>query len=222
MATGRRKGSEHSSTRLKLIEAAESLMIEEGYAAVTARRLAVKGELKSQLLHYYFESMDELFAAVIRRRGEVNLEKMVKELASVHPLEILWNFRNDPANIRISNEFLALAAHRPAVSAEVKRFAEQQRIVKAAAVSRYFETQGVDPPVPPTVIVMILTSLSTLLNSEAAQGISLGHAELQEWTQGWLGNLQGGVDPAHGSATGKLRATDLPQARQRRTARKSR
>ena len=81
MAIGRRKGSEHSATRLKLIEAAESLMLEEGYAAVTARRLAVKGGLKSQLLHYYFEDMDELFAAVIRRRGEVNLEKMVRELA---------------------------------------------------------------------------------------------------------------------------------------------
>ncbi len=221
MAVGRRKGSEHSITRLKLIEAAESLMLEEGYAAVTARKLAVKGDLKSQLLHYYFESMDELFAAVIRRRGELNLEKMVRELATAHPLETVWNSRNDPANNRISNEFLALASHRPAVSTEVKRFAEQQRIVKAAAVSRYFEAQGIDPPIPPTVIVMILTSLSTLLNSEAAQGISLGHSELQKWTQDWLGNLQEGIDPALGSATRKVRAGDLPEARKRRTTRKS-
>lgn len=221
MAIGRRKGSEKSGTRLKLIEAAESLMLEEGYAAVTARKLAVKGGLKSQLLHYYFEDMDELFAAVIRRRGEVNLEKMVRELATAHPLEVLWNFRNDPANIRISNEFLALASHRPAVSAEVKRFAEQQRIVKAAAVSRYFETQGIDPPIPPTVIVMILTSLSTLLNSEAAQGISLGHAELQKWTKDWLGNLQEGIAPAHGTATEKMHTGDLPQTRKRRTSGKS-
>ncbi len=202
MAIGRRKGSEHSATRLKLIEAAESLMLEEGYAAVTARKLAVKGGLKSQLLHYYFENMDELFAAVIRRRGEVNLEKMVKELATKRPLEVLWNFRNDPANIRISNEFLALASHRPAVTAEVKRFAEQQRIVKAAAVSRYFEALEIEPPIPPKVIVMILTGLSVLLNSEAAQGISLGHAELQKWTNDWLTELQKGVDPGHSSANG--------------------
>ena len=205
MAIGRRKGSEHSATRLKLIEAAESLMLEEGYAAVTARRLAVKGKLKSQLLHYYFESMDELFAAVIRRRGEVNLEKMVMELATAHPLEVLWNFRNDPANIRISNEFLALAAHRPAVSTEVKRFAEQQRIVKAAAVSRYFETQEIDPPIPPTVIVMILTSLSTLLNSEAAQGIFLGHSELQKWTKDWLNGLQTDLPPGEAPKTPRRR-----------------
>ena len=215
MTTERRKGSEHSGTRLKLVEAAESLMLEEGYAAVTARRLAVKAGLKSQLLHYYFEDMDELFAAVIRRRGEVNLEKMVRELAAAHPLEVLWNFRNDPGNIRISNEFLALASHRPAVTAEVKRFAEQQRIVKAAAVSRYFETQEFAPPIPPTVIVMILTSLSTLLNSEAAQGISLGHAELQKWTKDWLGKLQKDIDPDSGHAADKALPVGSPETPRR-------
>ena len=43
-------------------------MLEEGYAAVTSRRVAAKANLKPQLVHYYFRTMDDLFLAIHRRR----------------------------------------------------------------------------------------------------------------------------------------------------------
>src|SRR5580693_6739527 len=56
-----------ASTREAILAAAETIMTEEGYAAVTSRRVAEKAGLKSQLVHYYFGTMDELFVAVYER-----------------------------------------------------------------------------------------------------------------------------------------------------------
>ena len=65
-----------------LLDAAERVMIAEGYAAVTSRRVAAEAGLKPQLVHYYFATMDDLFLAVFRRRAEVGLERQAAALAS--------------------------------------------------------------------------------------------------------------------------------------------
>ena len=74
MTSARRIGAPDAKNRGLLLDAAEQLMIEEGYAAVTSRRLANKAGLKPQLVHYYFRTMEELFLEVFRRRGEEALE----------------------------------------------------------------------------------------------------------------------------------------------------
>ena len=56
-----------------LLDAAEQLMLDDGYAAVTSRRVADKAGLKPQLVHYYFRTMDDLFEAIFRRRAEQGL-----------------------------------------------------------------------------------------------------------------------------------------------------
>src|SRR5262249_23627983 len=60
MASSRRRGDESSATRALLLEAAEDLMREEGYPAVTTRRLAGRVGVSNQLVHYYFRTMDDL------------------------------------------------------------------------------------------------------------------------------------------------------------------
>src|SRR5205823_13649069 len=61
-----RIGCEDLKTRAKLLDADEKLLLEEGYAAVTSRRVAAKAGLKPQLVHYYFRTMDDLFIEVFR------------------------------------------------------------------------------------------------------------------------------------------------------------
>ena len=51
-------------------------MLEEGYAAVTSRRVAAQAGLKPQLVHYYFRTMDDLFLAAYRRRADQGLERL--------------------------------------------------------------------------------------------------------------------------------------------------
>ena len=66
----RRIGATDSQSRAQLLDAAEQLMLDEGYAAVTSRRVAARAGLKPQLVHYYFRTMDDLFIEVFRRRAE--------------------------------------------------------------------------------------------------------------------------------------------------------
>ncbi len=71
-----------AKNRTVLLDAAEKVMLEHGYAAVSSRRVAEQAGLKPQLVHYYFVNMDELLAEVFRRRAEQGLEFQAKALAS--------------------------------------------------------------------------------------------------------------------------------------------
>ena len=73
MTSARRIGAPDAKNRALLLDAAEQLMLEQGYAAVSSRRVAEKAGLKPQLVHYYFRGMDELFSAVFRRRAEAGI-----------------------------------------------------------------------------------------------------------------------------------------------------
>ena len=71
-------------------------MLEEGYAAVTSRRVAERAGLKPQLVHYYFRTMEDLFLAVFRRRAEAGPGGAHHALQSPQPLWALWRFSTDP------------------------------------------------------------------------------------------------------------------------------
>src|ERR1700731_1138234 len=94
MTSARRIGAPDAKNRTLLLDVAERLMIEEGYAAVTSRRLASRAGLKPQLVHYYFRTMEELFLEVFRRRGEEALEVHAQMLQSPQPLWALWAIRH--------------------------------------------------------------------------------------------------------------------------------
>ena len=191
----RRRGSETSATRTVLLDAAEQLICEEGYPAVSARRLAAKAGLKPQLVHYYFRTMDDLFVAVVRRGGDRSLERLAKALASPQPLRAVWNVGNDQKTARLSVEFLALANHRKAIRAEVKRYAEQMRIVQAAALTRQFEVHGAGLGITPLTAVVLTVAAANLLFLESSLGISLGHSETQAFIEGSLQKIERNVAP---------------------------
>jgi TetR/AcrR family transcriptional regulator len=186
VASGRRRGVESSATRAILIEAAGRLIREEGYAAVTARRVASEAGLKPQLVHYYFSTMDDLFVAVVRRGGELMLEQVATALASGEPLRAVWHLSREAWASSTSMEYLALANRRKAVRNEVRRFSEQVRSVQLAALTRFFEERGIDPSIDPIVTLVLMSSVSQLLMLEEALGMSLGHAETAAFIEGVL------------------------------------
>jgi AcrR family transcriptional regulator len=199
MTSARRIGAPDAKNRGLLLDAAEQLMIEEGYAAVTSRRLANKAGLKPQLVHYYFRTMEELFLEVFRRRGEEALEVHALLMQSPQPLWAVWRFGTDPAFTRISMEFMALANHRKEMRAEIayyaERFREQQRQAVTAALQRY----GVDnAEMPPVVFTVLMSSLSRFLVLEQAVGISAGHSETVELVESYLRRLEGEPQPVPG------------------------
>ena len=152
MASARRIGAPDAKNRMALVDAAEQLMIDEGYAAVTSRRVADKAGLKPQLVHYYFRTMDDLFLEVFRRYADQGMEAHRQALESPQPLWALWRFGINPAASRLTMEMAALANHRKELRAEISRYAElfreQQRAVFVTALERH----GVLPDdVPPIV-----------------------------------------------------------------------
>jgi TetR/AcrR family transcriptional regulator len=199
----RRRGTETSATRTTLLDAAEQLICEEGYAAVSARKLASKAGLKPQLVHYYFRTMDDLLVAVVRRGGDRSLEHLAKALSSPAPLRAVWNVGNDRKTARLSVEFLALANHRKAIRAEVKRYAEQMRIVQAAALTRQIEALGADFGVTPLTAVVLTVAAANLLFLESALGISLGHGETQAFIERSLQKIEAKGKPPRAPGPGK-------------------
>ncbi|OBF60598.1 TetR family transcriptional regulator [Mycobacterium sp. 852002-51971_SCH5477799-a] len=205
MTSARRIGAPDAKNRGLLLDAAERLMLEEGYAAVTSRRLANKAGLKPQLVHYYFRTMEELFLEVFRRRAEEALEVHAQMLKLPQPLWALWRFGTDPAFTRISMEFMALANHRKEMRAEIayyaERFREEQRQAVATALERYgsrIQDEGQDIDIPPVVWTVLMSSLSRFLVLEQAIGMSAGHAETLELVENYLRRLEGEPQPIEG------------------------
>ena len=192
MASARRIGAPDAKNRMALVDAAEQLMIDEGYAAVTSRRVADKAGLKPQLVHYYFRTMDDLFLEVFRRYADQGMEAHRQALESPQPLWALWRFGINPAASRLTMEMAALANHRKELRAEISRYAElfreQQRAVFVTALERH----GVLPDdVPPIVWSILLTGVSTVVMMGEALGVTAGHAETLEVVERYLTLMEG-------------------------------
>lgn len=187
MASTRRIGLEDSESRALLLDAAEQVMREEGYGAVSSRRIAEKAGLKHQLVFYYFRTMDDLFLALIRRRTERGLERMTRALASNQPLRAAWEFSRDPTDTALTVELMALANHRKAVAAEIVRYGEQIRSMQIGASSRILKDHGIDPgEYPPAAVIFLIHAISRVIVMDDVLGLSGGHPEIEMVVERWL------------------------------------
>ncbi len=172
-------GREDSATRSALLDAAEQMMREEGYAAVTSRRVAAKALVRAQLVHYYFPTMDDLFLALFRRRAQTGLPLMAKALEDGRVFQVLWQQNTDRANATMNLEFMALANHRKSLRTEFAKFGEELRRLQHQALLRHFKTSGVNPEIDPRVMTFLFASAGILLALESEAGISFGHAKVR-------------------------------------------
>ncbi len=184
VAATRRMGVETSETRTQLIEAAARLVQKEGYAAVTAGRLAEKFGLKRHIVHYYFRTIEDLLIAVMRLESERVRQLVVRALKSQDPLTMIWE--RCRAMTATTSELLALAPHRKAIRLEIKRDTEEFRAMLTQALERHLELRGLKLTVPPMVAITSMQCLAQNLAVEAALDISLGHAETKATVEMWL------------------------------------
>ncbi len=172
----RRIGALTSKTRSSLLKAAESLMRESGYAAVTSRRLAAKAGLKPQLVHYYFRTMDELFLALFRRVAAGFAQRQTAILKAREPLKALWNLTSDPKGVVLTYEFVALANHRKAIRAEIAEVGDRLRQGQAKILARCLGDAATGATRwSPVFSAVLLDSLARNLALESALGVSVGH-----------------------------------------------
>lgn len=193
VAATRRYGSENSRSRAALLDAAESLMLAEGYAAVTSRRVAAEAGLKPALVHYYFRTMDDLFLALHRRRSEHRLQLQAELLASDQPLWALWDFSRDPPGTALTMEFVALANHRKVIRAELTASAERFRAEQVEALARTLNRYEISSDqCPPAVAALLISSISRfLVIEEEMLEVFTGHQETIAYVERFIRQLEG-------------------------------
>jgi AcrR family transcriptional regulator len=182
-------GLESAKTRAQLIEAAEQIVRDEGYAAVTARRLAERVGLKRQIVHYYFRTIDELLMAVARSMSEGFRKRFNEALNSDEPFRATLEFAIDAT--AKTYEFVALALRHKAVGAEMKRMVEELRQAETEALARYMKRRGIEPQIPPVVMTIVMRYVAQSLAVEAAVGVTTGHAEAKAFVDEWLRTCAG-------------------------------
>lgn len=186
MSTQKAPSGRESTTRRALIRATAQVMLEEGYAAATSRRVAAQAGVKPALVHYYFPSMDDLFVAVLQAGAETNLSTQQEAFAEDSPLHALWEL-NSAQGAALWMEFMALANHRKAIGVELKAYSERVRDIEAAAMAGVLRAHGVDmEDFPPVVMSMLLTQSARSLCNEEAVGVTEGHAEFRAFVERFL------------------------------------
>ena len=178
------------ATREALIEATAQIMLAEGYAAATSRRVAAKAGVKPALVHYYFPSMDDLFVAVLRDKAESNLEHQRHAIAEAQPLHALW-LLNSATDAQLFTEFLAMANHRKAIRSEIVSYAMRFRDLEEGAMTLALKARGIDlEAFPPVVMSMIMGSLARMVLHEQGLGITRGHAQARAFIEQCLDRFE--------------------------------
>lgn len=181
MTTQRRMGVEGAKNRELLVDAAALILVEEGYAAITARRVAEKAGLKVQLVYYYFQAMDDVILAVVRRNSARRQEQIEQAMASPEPLRALWDMTSDPSIAITSSELVALANHRETIRTEIVAAAREMRKLQIELVARVLESRGIDQSrYPAGAVVTIGAALARALAQDSAMGVVEGYDEAVE------------------------------------------
>lgn len=183
-------------------------MLEQGYAAVSSRRVADRAGVKAPLVHYYFPTLDDLLLSVLRRRADYLLARLSAALESDRPLHALWEFNIDPTWTALMVEFMALGNHRKMIRAENSSVGQRMRQLQVDALPGILERCGVDTDtLPPVALAVLMTSIARNLMLERAGGVSLGHAEAIAAIECWLGGAEEVArDPGRGARRRTRRA----------------
>lgn len=185
----RRIGSQTSAVRDTIIAAAAQVLQEEGAASLTATSVAKRAGVKAHMVHYYFRSIDDLVLALVRQHGALGLKNTARAIASDEPLRALWDIEMAYKWGVVAMEFSALAVHRDAVRTEMTRFIEDMRNLQAEGIARHFQLRGVECPIPPMALTIMISGIARQLVREKAFNVGLGHQEMLAVVEQFLESL---------------------------------
>ncbi|WP_018502027.1 TetR/AcrR family transcriptional regulator [Parafrankia discariae] len=191
MTSPRRVGAVTSKTRALLLDCAENLMLEQGYAAVTYRGVAAQAEVTAGLVQYYFPTLEDLLVALVRRGIEHNIARLATSLETSPPLRAVWEHAGDRTRAALMAEFMALANHHKTIRAELAKAGEQARELALAAVSERSGDYGRPAgTAPPEALIFLMISTPRMIAMEETIGLSTFHAETIEFIERYLDEVE--------------------------------
>jgi AcrR family transcriptional regulator len=186
----RRMGPAGSANWLAMLDGAEDILREEGYAALTSRAVAERIGVKQRLVYYYFATMDDLIVETFRRLSVRELERMDRVLAAPKPLHELWDVLMHTTDARLISEFMALANRSDGLKAEVIAFIERSRALQVKALTAALAARGRDTAIAPVGLIMLATSAALSMTREAELGVTAGHAEIGAAIGAFLADIE--------------------------------
>ena len=186
----RRMGPAGSENWHAMLDGAEAILRDEGYAAVTSRRVAERIGVKQRLVYYYFHTMDDLVVETFRRRSARELERLRGALASAQPLRQIWDVCVHTSDARLITEFTALANRNQALRKEVIAFIEDSRAIQMKALRAAIARKPSGCKIPPLGLALLATSTALSLIRESDLGVSVGHREIHKVIHDFLSELE--------------------------------
>jgi AcrR family transcriptional regulator len=173
-----------------MLDAAEATLLEEGYGALTSRRIAERVGVKQRLVYYYFQTMDELIVETFRRMSIRELERMRASLTTEMPLRELWDVCIHTTDSRVTSEFMALAYRSESLRLEVVRFIEDSRALQVEAIARSLALANAAALLDPDGLALLAIGISLAITREDALGISTGHAAIIAMVEKFLDRVE--------------------------------
>jgi AcrR family transcriptional regulator len=172
-----------------LLDAAESLLIEVGYAGVTVRALAERAGVNQGLVHYYFGSMDELLLQTLERFTDRLIERQTALYAGPEPFIQKWrtamaylteDFESGYQKVWL--ELQAMAWNHEAMRQRVQQVLYAWVEVLRPAFAIGLAELGIgEDRLPADVAVALVATFNQGLILERLSGADSGHAGLLEW-----------------------------------------
>jgi AcrR family transcriptional regulator len=179
-----------SAAEEALLDAAERLLVDVGYARITTRRLAEEAGVNNGLVHYYFGSNENLLVRALERFTERLIDRQRELYASDLPFVEKWRtamrylVSEDVTYEKVWLELQALAWNDAGIRERLARVNAEWREVLTEAFREPHRELGIPMPLDALVSLVITFNIGVIV--ERLGGITAGHAELLDWIDGWL------------------------------------
>jgi AcrR family transcriptional regulator len=173
-----------------LLDAAERLLVEIGYAGITTRRLAEAAGVNHGLVHYYFGSNENLLVRALERFTDRLIARQRELYASEEPFVEKWRtamrylMSEDATYEKIWLELQALAWNDPGLRERLAHVNAEWRAVLTEAFAEPHRELGIEMPLEALVSLVITFNVGIMV--ERLGGIQTGHEQLLDWIDGWL------------------------------------
>ncbi len=187
-----------AEARDAILDAAERLLVEVGWADVTTRRLAKEAGLNHGLVHYYFGSMELVLVEVLERFTGRLIERQRAMYAGDEPFIEKWRtamryLEEDRASgyQKLWFELQAMAWNRPDLRERIAQVNAEWRAVLTEAFTAAMHDYGVDTRrLPVDAVVSLVITFNEGIMLERLSGVTAGHDELLRAIDQWLQSLE--------------------------------
>ncbi|HEX3277041.1 MAG TPA: helix-turn-helix domain-containing protein [Thermoleophilaceae bacterium] len=183
--------SRRGTATTALLDAAERLLIETGYAQLTTRKVAAEAGVNHGLVHYYFGSMEELLLQVLERFTGRLIDRQTAMYEADAPFLEKWRTAMRWLDEDVKSgypkvwwELQAMAWNHPEMHERLVQVDGVWRQLLRTYFASALEEYGIDFPLEATVALVM--TFNKGMQIEQLSGITAGHRDLLDWIDGWL------------------------------------